>query len=466
MKVKRVESKELRSILIGMVTNDQVLGRIASKYDDEMFPSPWANLLGRWCVDHYNKYRKAPGKAVEQCFEKWAKRADDKSTVELVDRFIRSLSRQYDEESHETNVEFVVDTAASYFTQTKLKQLIEKAQDKLDQGRPDEANELVTSFRKIEMGVEGTSNPYQEMDVHKRTFEKQLDPVITYDLNEPIGKFYGNRLARDSFILFQGPEKGKKSFWMQDIVHRGIKNRRKVFYIQVGDMSEDQITRRIEARLVGRPHLDECEEDGAWYYPTSIKRRKVGPPRVKRKRKICKDEMTLGEIKRAQEEFNETFLRSRRTDFLKMHCVATISMQEIAAMIEEWRIDSWIPDIVVLDYIDLVDAPTRIKEPRDQLNYNCRQCRVISQKYHLLFVSGTQANAQAWRKETQDRSSFSNDKRKMAHVNGMIGLNQNSEELEQNELMKLNWIVCRGRKPRPVWCAGSLALANPCVLSI
>lgn len=463
MKVKRIENKEERSILIAMVVNDRVLARIASKYDDEMFPSPWSNLVGGWCVSHYRKYRKAPGKAIEQAFEKWAKRADDKSTVSLVDSFIGSLSRQYDEESHEVNVDFVVDSAAMYFTQVKLKRLISATQDKLEQGRIDEANELITGFRKIEMGVEGTSNPYQEMDVHKRTFEKAADPVITY--TGPLGKFIGNRFARDSFILFQGPEKGKKSFWMQDVVHRGIKNRRKVFYIQVGDMSEDQITHRIEARLCERPHLEDTDQ-GVWYYPIKIKRRRLGFPKVTRKRRVCKSELTLGQIKRAQEEFNENFLRSRKTDFLKMHCVAAISMDEIEGMMENWRGDGWVPDIVVLDYIDLVDAPNRIKEPRDQLNYNCRRCRIISQKYHLLFVSGTQANAQAWKKDQQDRSSFSNDKRKMAHVTGMIGLNQNNDELEQMELMKLNWIVVRGRKPYPVWCAGCLALSDPCVLSV
>lgn len=461
MKVQKRSGKDERLIVTAMIVNNQVLGRIASKYDEKMFPSPWANLVGGWCVDYFTRYKKAPRKNIEHKFDKWAGKHPDKATVEIVEKFVQSLSRQYDEESHEINVDYVIDVAGVYFNTVQLKKALQEASDQLEQGDYEKADERIHALRKIELGVEADSNPYQELDVHKRTFEKQAEPLITYE--GAIGKFFGNHLCRDGFIAFQGPEKGKKSFWMLDIVHRGVRSRRKVFYIQVGDMSEDQITTRLQARLCLRP-----VHKGKWKYPIDITYRKDGPPKLKHEKHREKQHLTLGEIKKAQTRFNETWLRSRKTQFLKMYCTPTLSMLELQSRIERYiDIEGWIPDIVVLDYIDLVDAPRSLKEPRDQINHNWRQARIISQKYHLLFVTGTQANAQAYKRESQDRSSFSNDKRKMAHVTGIIGLNQNSDTLEKLELMKLNWAVPpRGSsKPNPVWCAGCLAIANPVVLS-
>jgi hypothetical protein len=38
--------------------------------------------------------------------------------------------------------------------------------------------------------------------------------------------------------------------------------------------------------------------------------------------------------------------------------------------------------------------------------------------------------------------NFSNDKRKYAHVNGMLALNQNKRDKE-NQVMRLGWLVLR-----------------------
>lgn len=464
MKITKKTNKEERQIVTAMIVNEQVLARIASKYDKEMFPSPWSNLVSGWCVNYFRKYKKAPRKAIETLFNKWASDSEDQSTIDLVESYIKSLSRQYDEESHEINADYVIDTASAYFNRVRLKRTLEKSLDWLEQGKLDKAEEVYQSHRRIEMGTSAASNPYQEMEVHKRTRAKAHDPLITFDdAGEAMQRFFLNLLRRDTFYVFQGPEKGKKSFWMQDIVHRAVKARRKVLYYQVGDMSEDQITERIQARICGRPITA-----GKWREPRKIIERRGMPPKVKFRKHFEKKELSLRDIAKAQERFNQNWLRARKTEFLKMECLSNLSMDEILGYIEKCSIEeNWVPDIIVLDYIDLIDPPRFIKEQRDQINHIWRQARIISQKYHLCFITGTQANAQSYRRESQDRSSFSNDKRKNAHVTGIIGLNQPSDELEEMELMKLNWAVGprSAKKPRPVWCAGSLDIANPCVMS-
>jgi hypothetical protein len=66
-----------------------------------------------------------------------------------------------------------------------------------------------------------------------------------------------------------------------------------------------------------------------------------------------------------------------------------------------------------------------------------------------------------------NRSNFSEDKRKNAHVTGMVGLNQTPDENEM-EVMRLNWIVRRGARFTNSECcylAGCLAIGNPAIRS-
>jgi hypothetical protein len=57
-------------------------------------------------------------------------------------------------------------------------------------------------------------------------------------------------------------------------------------------------------------------------------------------------------------------------------------------------------------------------------------------------VAPTQADAASYEQHTQKMKNFSEDKRKLAHVTGLIGLNQTDTE-KGGGIMRLNWIVLR-----------------------
>lgn len=93
--------------------------------------------------------------------------------------------------------------------------------------------------------------------------------------------------------------------------------------------------------------------------------------------------------------------------------------------------------------------------------------RRMSTDLHCLVVTATQTNAASYKEETLKMSSFSEDKRKLSHVTGAVGLNTTDDEKRQG-LMRWNWIVRREDSFDPgIHChvAGCLAIANPAVLS-
>ncbi len=459
MKIESREGKEERRILTGMIVNGQVLGRIHGRYEKGLFESPWANLIAGWCIKHYEKYRKPPKADIEVLFDKWAPRqTHDKATVEIVGKFLGELSDEY-ANGKRINVDHLMDRAGTFFNKVRIKRLSSDISESIEAGDLERAQSFVDKFRHLELNADEFTDPYTQLDIHERAFEHNVEQVITYP--GPVGDFYRDQLARECFLVLQAPMKRTKSFWLFDMVHRAVQQRRRVCYFQIGDMSESQITRRQQARLCNRP-LRAMK----YHYPIRLKSRTTGYS-LKRSTKITTRGLTIKDIERAQKRFREEFTKSRKS-YLRQLVQPTMSVTDIKTRLMRLQdTEDFVPDVIVVDYADLLQAPKGIKEKRDQINENWKELRQIALEKHALVVTATQANAKAHKLERQGRSSFSDNQLKQAHVTCMVGINANEQEMRDG-IARLELIVAR-EGPHPegfqVYTANCLPLANPCVRS-
>ena len=141
----------------------------------------------------------------------------------------------------------------------------------------------------------------------------------------------------------------------------------------------------------------------------------------------------------------KTFSRRLANRHFKLECYPnnTLTTTMIRARMEMWRhYEGWVPDVVVIDYADILAPSDRRVEFRHQENEKWKDLRAISQECHCLVIVPTQANAASYEASTLKMKHFSEDKRKFAHVTGMIGLNQSPVE-KRRGIMRLNWLVLR-----------------------
>jgi hypothetical protein len=83
-------------------------------------------------------------------------------------------------------------------------------------------------------------------------------------------------------------------------------------------------------------------------------------------------------------------------------------------------------------------------------------------------VGATQAAARAYDQWLIRKGDFSEDKRKNAHVTGMIGINRTAAEKKKG-IYRLNWVFLRDgvwTETQCVWTAGNLALGCPAMRSL
>jgi hypothetical protein len=428
-----------------------------------MFRTKWCNIIATWCIKHFQQYGESPGRNIETVFATWAERTKNKPLAGLIEMFLESLSGEYEDGGHEINSEYIIDLAGKHFNHVQLETLAEVIQAHLSQGEQDKALDKITTWNKIELGVGAGVSVLGDMEAIQEAFAEKGEPLVGFP--GALGEFFGDSLERDGFIAFMGPDKRGKSFWLSEISYRALLRRCRVAYFEAGDLSQNQLMRRLMCRISRHPM-----KAGTVDYPIRIVRPEGEfTAVVETEERKFNTPLSWRRAWKSAREIMEKRVRSNEPLWkLSCHPNSTLSVNGVRSILDGWsRENGWTPDVIVIDYADIMASDHARLEPRDQNNERWKQLRALSQSLHCLVVTATQTDADAYKRNVITKSNFSEDKRKLAHVTGMIGLNQTPEE-DGIGVMRLNWVVRREgafQETKCVHVARCLALANPSVIS-
>jgi hypothetical protein len=466
MKVSKRDGSVENEILTGMITHDHVVARIAPKWDKTgLFRNPWANVVGGWAVNFHNKYGKAPGRSVTGLFVSWSQKPEsDQATVKIVERYLGSLSDKFVRLKKEINPDYVIDRAGEHFNEVREAKFIDALQGDRDGGDSAAFHKRVDQFSRIEIGSGGLIDLFEDRVALNQSFVNQSKVLVEYP--GAAGEFFKKAFCRDRFIAFQAPDKTGKSFFLQDLAYRAVSQRRRVLYFEAGDLSRDQVIDRFKVRTARKP-LDAKEVQ----WPTKIVvegEEKVATPEITWERKKFTTGLSPLEAWKAFRLFKGDTVKSKDSYFkLSVHPNSSLGVSDIRSTVATLSRGGWVPDLVIVDYADILAPSPGYSESRDGINANWKKLRALSQEFHNLTVTATQTNAAAYKADVIDRSNFSEDKRKNAHVDGMVSINQKDEERDES-ICRLSWSVLRTAKfssRRMLYVAQCLDLYQPIVRS-
>ena len=456
MKVKTYDAEQERSVLASMVTDSVLLAHIAGKWvAPGLFASIYANMVGGWAVTHYLKYAVAPGSSVGVYYSDWAVNAEPELAASIA-TFLEYLS----ETAEPLGTEYALDKADQLFARVSVSNLVREAQAALDVNRPLRALEIVEGWKKPVIRQATGVNLLEDKEALRQAFEKSLEPVIAY--NGAVGQFFGGQLARDSFIALLAPEKRGKTFMLMELAWVAAQQGNRVAYFSVGDMSEAQCYRRFMTRAAKKPAKPKtCK------IPISLKIEKQEAIWVA---EVDYKELVFDSGLRWEEAWKkcEAISGSGKKNRIKLHTTpaGVTKVKDIASVIDGWGLEGWVPDVVIIDYADILAAPTGYS-PGDRSVHNAiwEQLRSLSQTLHCCLITATQADAEGGTSYLLTKKNFTEDKRKLAHCTGMIGLNQTLHEKRQ-DIMRLNWVILREEEydeTRCCYVAGCRSLASPII---
>lgn len=466
MKVQSFSASPQRRILIGLICNDSVCGRVASRWEAEggLFDNDVGNALGKLAVDYFNRYGHAPLHHIETLASSWADGRDEDS-VGKVEDFLRSLQGEYEKLAKGINADLVIDEAGDHFTKVKYQKLFDAGTGFLTSGQVKKAVELAEKFQPVEMGGGSYINPLDDDEAVRRVVEYKRESLIKY--RGGLGRFFGHSLEREALVAVLASEKTGKSFVLLEFAYTAVMQGLKVAIFECGDLTQDQVMYRFLTRVADRPIGPYNGMPSMTYrVPTSLAVEE-GKTVVDYDEMTIKNRLSTEKIIQLRDEFRDKY-DARNLLRLSIHSASSISVPQIRSTLSRWKREDFDPDIVIVDYADLLAPPMKgAVDSRDQINATWKGLSKMRQDLHCCVITATQANADSYKSDLLTRSNFSEDKRKHAHVTAMFAINRTDSEKEKG-IYRLNWLDRRDEaysERRVCYCAGCLEIASPFMIS-
>lgn len=464
MRVEEHDHGALNAVLAEMVMSTAFLGRVAAYWDRHAFPSSWQNRVAGWCVEHFQKHNKAPRKGVAAYYDDWAATADA-GEAEALSRFLANLSRLR-EERGKLDPGLAADLAAKGWTEARLDRLVEKVRAAREAGDVTRAAEAVEAFRRVELGEASGTDPFCDREAVKAVFHtERFDPVIEVpDTYGDLRHFLAGHLCRNCLVGFLGGEKSGKSWWLFELAMLARDSRRNVAWFDAGDMTADQVDERVVVRAAAHP----TRSDDGW--PCTVEVPTAVTPPVSRDEPpgLASDERTFTAPLTAKEAWRAVQRAQKRIgatpdhQFFRRACYpnGSCSVARVRAVLEEYARGGFRPDVVVVDYADILAPLDPRQEKRHQVDATWKGLRAISQELHCLVLTACQAKRESYTARTVRGEHVSEDKRIRAHVTSLLTISATEEERRLG-VCRLGVDVWRNGRPRPpVYVAGCLALGR------
>lgn len=468
MQRRQVNSSLERQFLIAMITSKSFLAQAYPVVDTALLETTPFREVAKWCLLYFQEYGEAPGRQIEAIYHSWLEQGErDAVQEEAIYDLLEFLSEQHGVEG-DLNVPYLLDEMGKYLSIQKIRRLRDDLEYHLMQGDENEASRVIREYSSVKLGVGVGIKALTDDEAWRRAFDSPLEPLIPYPGDA--GRFLNNALTRDALIGIQGPEKRGKTWWCIEFAIRALRNHKKVALFEVGDLSEGQVLLRIGVRLSGRPlWRASC---GDIHVPMRVTRvsdnGEQGGPLVDVETRVvrCRRPVTYQSSEKARRKFMRGCGIPASSPYIMISCHpnSSINVRGIEGILDQWeREEGFIPDIIVVDYADILAPEDARLDARHQVNDTWKALRRLSQERRCLVIAPTQADAASYDVQTQTMKNFSEDKRKLAHVTGMLGLNQTEQE-KQIGVMRLNWLILREQPFHTYTClvvGQCLALGRP-----
>lgn len=457
------EAQIERQIVTGMIISDRFLNEVQTIYDKELMEVPFARTVAGWCLSYWEQYEKAPGRHIQDIFNSHRRNSLPPDTADLIEEFLGSISNEY-ARAKTFNVPYLLDQAEVRFKARSMRIMTEDVTALLSEGDTTEAEAILAGYKRIQRPGSMGINPFTDKDA---VFEALEDPEknVLFRLPGELGKFVGP-IERDMLIGLMAPEKRGKTWWLDEIAWRAYQAGCNVAVFDAGDMSKNQrVVRahirnaRQNPRFAGEiliPIVDclynqdnTCERperpvdfgiidgegkraafESAPNYLPCIHCRKKFPREFKGAVWFNKETVERLTWRHALTMGERTARRAKLGDYKLLNFPnGTLSVSDIHTQLNIWEdTEGFIPDVIVIDYADILAPEDARKEYRHQQNETWQTLRALSQIRRCAVITATQADATSYTAQTIAPKHFSESKGKYSHVLMMITLNQTPAE--------------------------------------
>jgi hypothetical protein len=383
----------------------------------------------------------------------------------IIEAFLAKLSKQYSEDQ-DINDDYFIDKAIGYFKKRELDIRTEQAKKLLDNGKTDEAAEVIAGYRDIE---KKTSDIFRPLNIEQitKTFDYQNEHLLI--LPGKIGEFIGP-LDRGHLISIVGKFKGGKTHYMWEIVIQALASRLKGVVFSL-EMNENDLCKLFYKRLSATTDKEDyaiqpCFDCLSNQDDSCIRKNRIGKiglvlqsgdiPRFSPELNYvpCVDCRKLPEWERPQEfKLTTWFTQSKKEKYamkpivkasrsftgmwgnnlcVKAYPRFSATLSDIKRDLDYLEyIEDFIPDVVIVDYAHIIKPEKSFAKDYMGLDTIWMTLAGLAEERHCLVVTGSQVERGTLTKKQIESDGLAGWIGQLGHVDLAIALNQDSKEKKQ-----------------------------------
>lgn len=334
------------------------------------------------------------------------------------------------------NEEYVVNQLTKFVRQQHLKQAVISVIEASEQGDVAKADDAIDKYR---------STSYEQFSpgVTLREFAAQLGTV---DRTMPIFKTGIDALdqaelgpARGELQVFMAPPKRGKTWWLLHLCKQALLARMRTVYITLEVSPEIIAGRLMQGLFAMTRHEGDKAVAGCFNFDTEGNLKSVRNTDLKNRLAFTSKE-GMSKIKKV---FTDNTQIARLSDNLRIQRFPTgaLKMREVSAYLENLvSLNRFMPDVVILDYADLMYVDVR--NYRLALGQLYKDLRGIAVERNLAMLTASQSNRASLSSYTIDERHTAEDISKIAISDAVITYNQTESERALN-VARLHVAVAR-----------------------
>jgi hypothetical protein len=339
--------------------------------------------------------------------------------------------------------------------------------------------------------------------------QSNISQVFNNDDSDKLFKFSGvlgdmiGYLERDWLVAFMGPMKRGKSWWLQELAITSILSGLKVAYFSL-EMNKKAMSKRIYKRITAlrtmagaykfpvfdcysnqtnmcrkkerscscgiskddkqkfnRPTNYEpctfCKENGLESYIQTVYYKEL----------VQKEDMDAEAVNKKIKNFNLQYGDNLR---IMAYPAFSASFDDMESDLDSLEFqEGFVPDVICVDYFDIANPGngTGNLSERGKSDYVWKNGKGLAAKRHCLVATVLQSNRASISKKSVEQEDTSEDIRKLAHVDVLMGLNQTKDEKEEN-VMRVSVVAHRHEEftfKGEVLALQNLSIGHPCLFS-
>ena len=442
-----VESE--RRLVSNLIMSTPLMASCAEMGKPELFSEGVCRNVATWIWEYFQAHHEAPGRAIEDIYLHKSQylREEDSREIRM---FLSSISDAW----MPTNVDLIKTQALDFFKIASMKKLrddLDRAILVRDTARGEALVAQYVAPAPIHSSTVSMLSP-RSTSVIREAFNEEAEVLFSFpgEAGEVLGTF-----AREDFVAFGAPPKRGKSWWLTKTSTTALKEGLRVLHISL-EMREAQVLRRIWQNLTGSSRKGETAAYSA-FMETTPGHYTIVPGQLK----TNTPELTDEGIKAAMDRMSMYYRGDLRVRTYAANSLTVARLKEDLDSLALY--EHFIPDVIVIDYADIMKHTSAYKEIRDRINDTWMSLRGIAQERKVLVVTATQTGrATVGGQKDADEADVAEDIRKVAHVTKMIMINQNATERSQG-LYRLSCNTTRDEPvaPSQLLCTSCLAIGEP-----